>query len=450
MDQPKAQTQERRKAAPLLASCVIFLVALNLRPAIVAVGPLLSSIGATFGWGESIQGLLGSLPLLAFALFSLIVGALTAKLDSNKVLFWALIALAGGCIVRSLSGESMVWLGTLVIGASIAVGNVLAPAIVKRDFIDNVSFATGAYSACVTAGSALAGLTASAAADALGGWQPALAFWAIPALLAAFLWLLRTKLARDIESNQAGEKKQRWQNAPRANVRKHEDQSPHQRKRTDKIPASRVTEKTINLACHALHGASICSVLHLRQLASRYCWSCWFFLRRSRRAPLHIPGARHRIGPSNPTLHVSSRQSSVRRDPGKRAVASRRIGMAPEPAPFPSLEYFWGNGARGFASGGAYPYLPARKNPRRNNCPFGFCSIAWLPSCRMRTLCIRRTHGNNAGIRSALGIYGNPRHGSMRAVAFRGSDPQRSVAFTHCVCRETPNMPNCARPTRFI
>ena len=210
MNQPKAQTQKQAEQGnshtTLLLSCVIFLVALNLRPAIVAVGPLLSSIGVTFDWGESIQGLLGSLPLLAFALFSLIVGALTAKLDSNKVLFWALIALAGGCIVRSLSGESMVWLGTLVIGASIAVGNVLAPAIVKRDFIDNVSFATGAYSACVTAGSALAGLTASAAADALGGWQPALAFWAIPALLAALLWLLRTKLARDIESNQVGEK----------------------------------------------------------------------------------------------------------------------------------------------------------------------------------------------------------------------------------------------------
>lgn len=86
MDQPKAQTPEQRKAALLLASCVIFLVALNLRPAIVAVGPLLSSIGTTFGWGESLQGLLGSLPLLAFALFSMIVGALTAKLDSNKVL----------------------------------------------------------------------------------------------------------------------------------------------------------------------------------------------------------------------------------------------------------------------------------------------------------------------------------------------------------------------------
>lgn len=183
--------QSRRTA--LLASCVIFLVALNLRPAIVAVGPLLSSIGATFGWGESLQGLLGALPLLAFALFSIFVSTLTSKLDTNKVLFWALIVLAGGCVARSFLGEGFVWVGTLLIGASIAVGNVLAPAIVKRDFIDHVSFATGAYSACVTTGSAIAGLAAAAAADALGGWQPALALWALPALIAAMLWALRSR-----------------------------------------------------------------------------------------------------------------------------------------------------------------------------------------------------------------------------------------------------------------
>lgn len=177
----------------LLASCIIFLVALNLRPAIVAVGPLLSSIGTTFGWGESLQGLLGALPLLAFALFSIFISTLTAKFDTNKVLFWALIVLAGGCVARSFLGEGFVWVGTLLIGASIAVGNVLAPAIVKRDFIDHVSFATGAYSACVTTGSAIAGLTAAAAADALGGWQPALALWALPALIAAMLWALRSR-----------------------------------------------------------------------------------------------------------------------------------------------------------------------------------------------------------------------------------------------------------------
>ena len=189
-----------------LASCVIFLVAANLRPAIVGVGPLLSGIGASFGWGESIQGLLGSLPLLSFAAFSLIIGALSTRLDADKVLFWALIVLAGGCIVRSFFGEGAIWIGTLLIGASIAVGNVLAPAIVKRDFIDNVSFATGTYSACVTAGSALAGLTASASAEALGGWRPALALWALPALFAAVLWLLRTRLARINRTDHAAQK----------------------------------------------------------------------------------------------------------------------------------------------------------------------------------------------------------------------------------------------------
>lgn len=191
--QAKENSRTKADSTTLLISCVIFLVALNLRPAIVAVGPLLSSIGATFGWGESLQGLLGALPLLAFALFSIFVSSLTEKLGTDRVLLWALVVLAGGCAVRSFFGENAVWAGTLLIGASIAVGNVLAPAIVKRDFIDRVSFATGAYSACVTSGSAIAGLTASAAADALGGWQPALALWALPALIAAALWLLRSK-----------------------------------------------------------------------------------------------------------------------------------------------------------------------------------------------------------------------------------------------------------------
>lgn len=129
------------------------------------------------------------------------------------------------------------------------------------------------------------------------------------------------------------------------------------------------------------------------------------------------------------------------RAPGKCAAVSRRIGMAPEPASFPSLEHFWGNRARGFAGGGAHPYLSARKNPRRNSSPFGFCPIAWLSSCRMRTLCIWRTYGNNAGVRSTLGIYDSPRHSSMCAVVFRGANSQRSVTSTrffaakHRICR---------------
>ena len=114
MDQPKAQTPERHKAAPLLASCVIFLVALNLHSRHRCSGSLALQHRNHIRLGRIATGAAWLPALLAFALFSMIVGALTAKLDSDKVLLWALIALAGGCIVRSLSGESMVWLGTLV------------------------------------------------------------------------------------------------------------------------------------------------------------------------------------------------------------------------------------------------------------------------------------------------------------------------------------------------
>ena len=176
-----------------LSAAVIFLVALNLRPAIIAVGPLLSQIGASFGWGESLLGLLGSLPLLAFAALSFLVRYITNRFDTDKVMLAALLLIAGGCIVRSICGATGIWIGTVIIGGSIAVGNVLAPAIVKRDYPAHISMATGAYSAFVTTGSALAGLTAAALAEALGGWQEALLFWAVPALVAAALWLLRMR-----------------------------------------------------------------------------------------------------------------------------------------------------------------------------------------------------------------------------------------------------------------
>ncbi len=176
-----------------LSAAVIFLVALNLRPAIIAVGPLLSQIGTSLGWAESLLGLLGSLPLLAFAALSFLVRFLTNRFDTDKVLLAALLLIAGGCILRSTCGATGVWVGTVIVGGSIAVGNVLAPAIVKRDYPDHISMATGAYSAFITTGSALAGLTAAALAEALGGWREALMFWAAPALVAALLWFWKMR-----------------------------------------------------------------------------------------------------------------------------------------------------------------------------------------------------------------------------------------------------------------
>ena len=140
-----------------LWAALIFLVALNLRPAIAAVGPLLTRIGADLNWGEGVQGILAAMPLWAFAAISPLVGLVTARIGTDATVAVALALLAVGDVVRSVGGQTCVWLGTVGVGAAIAIGNVLVPVIAKRDFRERVSMATGVYSGCITAGSAIAG-----------------------------------------------------------------------------------------------------------------------------------------------------------------------------------------------------------------------------------------------------------------------------------------------------
>ncbi|WP_127548765.1 MFS transporter [Actinoplanes sp. OR16] len=177
-------------------TATVFLVALCLRPAITAVGPLLPQISADQHLGEAAQGLLGALPLLAFALVSPQVHRLSRRLGTERAVLLALLVLAAGGVVRSYTGSGGLWVGTLVIGCAIAVGNVLVPAIVKRDYARNVSRATGFYTAFIT----LAAATASALAVPIAGladWRLALAIWSLLALIVAVIWLPRTRTLQD-------------------------------------------------------------------------------------------------------------------------------------------------------------------------------------------------------------------------------------------------------------
>ena len=192
----RTERTERTAPTPALLAALIFLVALNLRPAIAAVGPVLTRIGGDLGWGEATLGMLGAMPLWAFAAVSPLVRFATARIGTDRTILTALLVLATGCAVRSFGGPAGVWLGTLAVGAGIAAGNVLVPVVSKRDYAQHVPLAAGVYSACITAGSSIAGLTSAPLADRLGGWRGALAVWAVPALAVAGLWTLRLIHAR--------------------------------------------------------------------------------------------------------------------------------------------------------------------------------------------------------------------------------------------------------------
>ena len=91
-----------------LWAALVFVVSLNLRPAIAAVGPLLTQIGADLSWGEGVQGVLTAIPLLAFAavspLVTFIVGpAVHCGRQFHSLVLWQCRNLVGNGDFRFLN-----------------------------------------------------------------------------------------------------------------------------------------------------------------------------------------------------------------------------------------------------------------------------------------------------------------------------------------------------------
>lgn len=181
-----------------LWAALVFVVSLNLRPAIAAVGPLLTQIGADLSWGEGVQGVLTAIPLLAFAAVSPLVTFIERRVGVDMAILSALLCIAVGNFIRSYCGNVGIWLGTVIFASSIAVGNVLVPVIVKRDYAGHIAMATGVYSGCITVGAATAGLISAPLAQVWCDWRASLAVWSVPPLVVAALWALRILHNRQI------------------------------------------------------------------------------------------------------------------------------------------------------------------------------------------------------------------------------------------------------------
>ncbi len=175
-------------------------VAFNLRPAIASVAPVLLDIERSTGLAGTEAGLLTTVPVLAFGICSPLAAALGRRFGIEKTLVGALGLLAVGILARSLPSVGSLFAGTVLLGVAIAVGNVLAPALIKRDVPDRARFATAVYSMTLSAGAAVAaGVTVPIEHAAGTGWRGALALWAVPVLGCLVVWLARLPDAhRDI------------------------------------------------------------------------------------------------------------------------------------------------------------------------------------------------------------------------------------------------------------
>jgi MFS transporter, CP family, cyanate transporter len=200
---------KHRKAGPrrlrLGSLLALVLVSLNLRIAIAAVSPVLGQIQRSTGLSSSLAGLLTTVPIVCFGAFAFVTPRLTGRLGADRLIAVSLVGLLAGVALRLAPSLVALFGGTALIGASIAVANVLMPSLVKRDFPYQIGLVTGLYTMALSAGPALsAGLTVPIEHIAGIGWRPAIALWGVVTLAGLAVWLGRRRPAFSTGAGSSG------------------------------------------------------------------------------------------------------------------------------------------------------------------------------------------------------------------------------------------------------
>ena len=190
--QPRA-VMPQSAAARLLLGASLVLIAFNLRPVFSSASALLPEIAQTFALSATGIGLLTTLPVVCLGAFSPMAPWLAQKIGTERTLLGVLALLMLGTALRSFHSVPLLFLGTALAGACIAVGNVLLPGLVKRDFPDKAALMTGCYTMALCAGAAAAAGFTLPIEHLLNGSAPvALGAWALPVFVVLLLWLPQT------------------------------------------------------------------------------------------------------------------------------------------------------------------------------------------------------------------------------------------------------------------
>lgn len=177
--------------AGIVIAVALVLAAFNLRPLVTSVGPVLEEIRASTGMSAAVAGVLTALPPTCFVVAGLFAPRLVARTFPSRLLWIALTVLTLGIAIRPfVPGAAMFVLFTCVALVGVGVANIMMPVLVRRAFPTRIGLVTGLYSMGLTLGTAVAAALTVPIADAAGGnWRIGVVFWAIPAVLAALMWV---------------------------------------------------------------------------------------------------------------------------------------------------------------------------------------------------------------------------------------------------------------------
>lgn len=160
-----------------------------MRSPITGVGALMSNIQGDTGLSNTFAGLLTTLPLLSFSLFSLVAPSISRKIGVEKTMLYCMLLMCVGIVLRSMPSILLLFIGTALIGITIGICNVLVPGVIKRDFPLKVGLLTGIYTSSMNLWGAISSGITPFLADQAWGWRGSLGVWVILAASASMLWI---------------------------------------------------------------------------------------------------------------------------------------------------------------------------------------------------------------------------------------------------------------------
>lgn len=186
--------------AALMVMAGLVLLALNLRPAATAVGPVLGEIRSDLGLNATNAGVLTALPALCFAAFGAMAPIFSNRVGPHRTIGMALVAMVAGQSGRLLvdAPAPFLLLSIITLGG-MAVANVLLPSLVRQHFPSRIGFITALYSTALNVGTMFAGLFTAPLAMWLGGWRQSMWIWVGMTVISCVPWLFLVSADRDHE-----------------------------------------------------------------------------------------------------------------------------------------------------------------------------------------------------------------------------------------------------------
>src|SRR5690606_11448660 len=155
-----------------------------LRPGITSVAPLIERMAEELALSRAGISLTTVLPVLFMGLLAPLAPRLALRFGLERVLVGCLVLLVLALLLRVAGASSLV-----LIGSGVAVAGPLRSGFIKRYFLQSFGAALGWFSLSMSVGGASGVVFTQPLTDLFAGrWTLALAFWALPALIAVLVW----------------------------------------------------------------------------------------------------------------------------------------------------------------------------------------------------------------------------------------------------------------------